>query len=123
MTATRRTLSPSGEWEPSKPDLVEAMALNMVLIVEEGVDGDQSSASVARAFARAALTTIEASGFRVVPITATEEMEREGCCALGPRAAEAIMAASLSGDKHSVARVKMRLGWNAMLAAAPKVTK
>ena len=62
--------------------------------------------------ARAALTAIEAAGYRVVPVEPTERMEMAGKCELVTH------EMPVWGAKYIA-----KMAYTAMLAAAPKVTE
>lgn len=76
-----------------------------------------SDCELSQILARAALSAIEAAGYRVVPLEPTDEM----CMAAHQRT-----AGWLHLDRHGAgltqALMKANLRYKAMLAAAPKVT-
>ena len=48
----------------------------------------------------------------------TEEMLLAGCLAISKLPKSVLMEAELSGDKHAMARLKMKARWIAMIEAA-----
>ena len=72
--------------------------------------------------ARAALSAIEAAGYRVVPVEPTEAMIEASWQTTIRATPDERMAVILADSKRAGHRLKMRQRYRAMLASAPKVT-
>lgn len=98
--------------------LIETMAKRMedaranYYGVTPAADPPEERLDLMRAYVNAALTAIEAAGYRVVPVEPTERMEMAGKCEL------ATHEMPVWGAKYIA-----KMAYTAMLAAAPKVTE
>lgn len=95
-------------------DLVEVLALHMVLTIEDGVGKDEPSADIARHCAQTALAALESAGYKVVGRDdVTPEMIKAGNDAYF-----SVGGVFPSVEEHDEA---MKMAYAAMLDAAPKI--